>query len=307
MNFNKSILDSFKTLSEIPFNILDNYLSYISKYKNLFLYSLPARIYVPDESNSIYDDTIDLTYNIEDKFFTGVRYKLYEYVPVYYSSPTMFNLMETQDKGVVFDTTLSISLIGFDDITIGALVQFYTNYLSQLVFEVINIRTPLLTNIKEPIIELDLKVSNITNPENSLNISDIYYFDYSEGKFVDKNTFELKKAALEYIEKEIIPYTKANCFDYNFEIYIPPDNLYMQLFYFDYIGRRINVSTRRLDLPIPIDPIINPDKYSQLGNYTSYTLDDYYNLLNCQNTDEQNICIKKTCELIQKLKEAGYD
>ena len=300
MNLNINPLNALIDLNKIPYQIFEEYLSNLDKYKHISIFTLPVRIAVPNEEISVYDEYVDLTYNEENKFLTGVQYTLYEYVPGYYTSPTVFSLIDTPDKGTLFDTNLSFSIIGFSDITIGSFLQFYTDYLSNYIFEVINIRTPILTNIKVPILDLDLKVANIRSLDE-LNISNIYYFDWTEDKFIPKELYDQKIQAIEYITTTLIPDIKQNCFDYNSENYIPQDNIYLQYFYFYYIGQKINKNHRRFDLPIPIDPIENPEKYSSL-NLT--TLDDFYNALDCVNASVD--CILKTCELIQKLKEAGY-
>jgi hypothetical protein len=246
MNSNFNILDRIQTAPAITYKIFERYLLNIDKYKNISFTALPVRIITPDRENSIFDNITDATYkkNISDK--TGLKYKVYEFVPAFYTSPITYALMNDPSAGLKFDATVNISLIGFDDITIGSYVQFYGDYLSKIVFEVSNIRTPLTTNIIVPIFELDL----IRAPSDiDLDISQVYFYDYSEEKFLPKEKFEEKIEKLNYLVNTLIPDINKNCFDSDKEVFndLEEFNLYLCTT----IADRFNKNYRRIDINIP--------------------------------------------------------
>ena len=275
MNLNFNPLDSLKNEGDWLYNITTEYLRTANRYKNLFKYSLPIRILTPDEDVSIYDKITDLTYDKKTLGFTGYRYNLYEYVPAYFVNPLIFNPL-IDDTGLKIDVDVSISLIGFNDITIGSYIMFYADYLSSMIFEVTNIRTPLLSNIHIPIYELEL-VKSTLNPEllseyiqtGQIIIKEIFYYDITCDKFITKDEYERKIATVNDILQSDISYFKTN-FDYTYGayFYVSSGELekiyekYLNLYFLDYIGRVVNRRAIRFDFPIPTAPILYPEKFT---------------------------------------------
>ena len=275
MNSNFNPIDLLKNEQDYLYQLTSEYLEQANRYKNLFRYSIPVRILTPDENKSVYDTAADLTYDKKDYYLTGYVYTLYEYVPVYYTNPLMFNPVIDNEQGLKIDTNLTVSLVGFDDITIGSYVMFYSDYLSNIIFEVSNIRTPLLSNVKLPVFELDLIKSTLTKDqlmayiENGQTIiGEIYYYDYTSEKFIPKSEYEEKLNSLEQINSVYIPFFKEY-FDYLNEAYYYIDEngnkiyeKYLNLYFLDFIGDYVNKNWMRLDFPIPAAPLINPQSYT---------------------------------------------
>ena len=305
MNLNFNILDAINTVPTHTYKIFEEYLLQIDKYKNISFTALPVRFIVPDENNSIYDELTDTTYKKNRMNKTGLKYKVYEYVPVFYSSPIMYSLMVDPEFGAKFDAGLNISVIGFKDITVGSYVQFYGDYLSKIVFEVSNIRTPLTTNLAVPIYELDL----IRAPSDlDIDVSEIYFYDYSEEKFIPINEFKNKIQKLEYLVNEIIPKLNSQCFDNRKEIFLQDtNNKDFNKYVCTTIADKFNRNYRRLPINIPFGYCFENEEELNLLSEENYPrAKDLVDKFDCVNA-APNSCRYYYCEFLKTISEIYKD
>jgi len=274
MNLNFNPIDLLTKEPAYTYSLTREFLNFVKEYKGLYHYATPARIITPALDTSVYDKDTDLTYDKNRSTLTGYKYNVYEYVPIFYTSNMNFNLI-LDEGGLNPQTNLSVSIIGFDDLTVGSFIMFYDEEtFSNIVYEITTISTPLLSNTVIPMFNIELVKSTITkdNLINDLlvnNLNQIYYFDYSLGKFVEKDKYLEKVNVVQLIYDNYIPYFKQY-FDYNEEAYycIKSENStkeyekYLNLYFLDYIGGAINKKGMRLDFAIPAAPLMFPGKFT---------------------------------------------
>ena len=315
MNLN---FDPLTLLTKEPlytYNLLSEYLGTIDKYKHISTTATPVRIIVPDELNSIYNKQTDNTYDREIPSATGYKYKVYEYVPAYYSSPISFTVMNQMDTGTNLKSSpISLSVIGFGDVTIGSFVSFYSEYFERALFEVTNFRTPLLSNLIVPVFDLDLLLTDLNLEEfiSKHKISQVYFFDYTLDKFLTAEQFQQKVGALNTIQNEIIPYLKSpNCFDYQKEIYKFPTNdksknVQLNVILLELIDK-MNKFYFRLDFPVPFNSEIlsNRDKYNYKDKPVNELADELKNLVS-NILPSNSECKTKLKLLAEQLKFLGF-
>jgi hypothetical protein len=320
MNLNFNPIDLLTTEAPRLYQLTNEYLSFISRYKNLFHYSLPVRIITPNENSSIYDKETDLTYNKYYSNLTGYKYDVYEYVPLFYTSATLFNLLIDNERGAELNTNLSVSILGFDDLTIGSFILFYDdNTFSNAVYEITNIRTPLLTNVSVPIFDVDLSLSDIdkntliNNLLQSGALNQIYYFDYTQEKFITQEEYRQKVSNVQSIYTDYIPYFK-NYFDLSKELYFCINSQtgekgyekYLNLYFLDYVGGFINKGNLRLDFYIPTGVFINPNDFTpDEDNYSELKYDSEFwdeKLSSLKEYSEQHARLYELHQIIKTLK-----
>jgi len=282
---------SSKYIIDFPVNILkhyDEYLKLVNYYVNEKTYnSVPVRYYNIDVQNSKYDEDALLTFDSFRKNLTGIIYNVYEFTPVFYTSPIIdMTSFDTTKDFSRFNQTISIQIYTIPHVYIGDLVQFYhpDSQSNNVIYRVVNFRVPLNTISNIPIYELDLEPASVVVKDTleglklSINIGKRYIYDYSMEKYVPFNEFNNKLTMLNIIETQFRNFLKKRIKDDLLYLNINGD-IYMiyeinELVYNTIVNSMIKFKRINIPLPYGVRTIKKPKKYKSLTSYSELITTD---------------------------------
>jgi len=213
------------------YSMLDEYYKTIDKYKHQFTTSVPIRYFSINLEKSIIDEKLDAIYEITEKHLNGLVFDVYELAPTFYSSPITLEIsMNEELTGLdIQKQPISITFVGVfntNQIHLNDLAQFYTEYWNKQIFQVYNIRTPLITNFRVPVFELDLTTTPIPYDKalDKIRVNNIYVYDYTTRKFITYEQFKNKDKILKSMENDILPNFNNQYFDTTLELYYYSEN-----------------------------------------------------------------------------------
>jgi hypothetical protein len=163
----------------------------INYYQNLNRNSIFCRYLNINKFESTFDTNTDGTY---DKFHSGLRYDVYDYTPLYYSSQSVNDLSDQQDLvGQMIQGNLTLTIYTIQNVSIDDLVVFsYNPQNDSEIFRVANFRLVINSKYSNPAVnwyELTLEYAPIVNYKK-LFLLNQYAYDLTLQKYLFLDDFK---------------------------------------------------------------------------------------------------------------------
>jgi hypothetical protein len=306
----------------------------INLYQNLNRNSIFCRYLNINKFESSYNKDADVTF---DRFHSGIRYDVYDYTPLYYTSQSVNDLSDQQDLvGQMIQGNLTVTVYTIKNVYIDDLIVFSYNPQNESeIFRVSNFRLVVNSKYSNPSVnwyELTLEYAPIINYK-SLNVLNNYVYNLPLQKYLFLEDFKIsisETKALELLFNQLKnyfdPYTelffyisisgtrisplKQNNIIYNFL-----SNLSLYKNHFNYELKPFGILKYPEDIYLNIDTLIKIENFNIItdlinGNYLKYDpitkdiipiISTYYNNITITSYSG-NINIYDICNLIQKWK-----
>jgi len=173
----------------------------INYYQNLNRNSIFCRYLNINKFESSYNTDSDGTY---DRFHSGLRYDMYDYTPLYYTSQTSNDPLDQQDlAGQMIQGNLTLTVYTINNVSIDDIIVFSYNPQNEYeIFRVSNFRLVVNSKYSTPSVnwyELTLEYAPIIDYKK-LSILNHYVYDLSLQKYLFLEDFKKTIAETKFLE-----------------------------------------------------------------------------------------------------------
>ncbi len=214
---NNSLLDPF-----LVSQYHKEYLSLINFYDNHKRPSSFIRYYNIDYDESIYQNTIESTFDLYK--ISEIKFDIYDFTPTYVLAPIVSSTVNAPEKtGQKYDGVTSIVTYTINVPRINDIVVFYRPISAGEIYRVSNIRTPINAYHSNPKLtwyEMDLEIAPIKDT-SKLKISKHYIYDISKEAYHTYSEYQVKMD----IVKKLNYYSKhlQSFYNYYYDLYCIDD------------------------------------------------------------------------------------